>query len=83
MSSLGAFGSDGKGEPRDPLPGKAGSSVSLASATRVTSDATAAIGTRIAANTDATAAASSTAKPKGTIPGTEGLDTTTRCRMGF
>ena len=76
-------GSDGKGEPCDPLPGKAGSSVSLASAARVTADATTAIGTGIAANTDATAAASSTAEPEGTIPGTEGLAAVTHCRMGF
>ncbi|XP_066347664.1 uncharacterized protein [Miscanthus floridulus] len=83
MSSLSAFGSDGKGEPRDPLPSKAGSSISLASAVRVTSDTTTAIGTGIAANTDATTATSSTAELEGTIPGTEGLATVTRCRTGF
>ncbi|XP_066361309.1 uncharacterized protein [Miscanthus floridulus] len=90
-SSPGAFGSDVKDEPRDTPPGKAGSSVSLASytttgggeATRVTSNTTIAISIRIVANTDATATASSTAEPGGTIPRTEGLATATRYRMGF
>ncbi|XP_066343986.1 uncharacterized protein [Miscanthus floridulus] len=82
-SSLGAFSSGDKGEPYDPLPSKAGSSVSLASVTRVTSNATTTIGIGITANTYAIAAASSIAKLEGTILGTKGLATATRCRTSF
>ena len=61
-------------------------------ATRVTSDATSAVGTGIAANIDAAVAAVSTADLRGTTPGREGFAATTlfpppliamRCRVSL
>jgi len=74
--SPGAFGSDHEGEPCSPLPGEAGSLVSLSSSTvagggravRVTSDATSAVGIGIAANADDAAITIAA-----TTPGREGL----------
>ncbi|XP_066316669.1 nucleoporin NSP1-like [Miscanthus floridulus] len=77
----GAFGFDGKDKPCGPPPGEIGSSPSLVSstatggggATRVTSDATPAISTGIAANTDTATAALSTADPGSTTLKREGF----------
>ena len=71
-----AFGSDHTSEPCSPLPGEAGSSVSLSSsaatdgggAARVTSDVAPAVGTGVAANADV-----ATITVAATAPKREGL----------